>query len=118
MSGIFGGGGGMSLIPPGTEWIASAYSDLLEMVGRGQSPYPFLQQVIFLLYHPTVPRGFAVQLWFLFGLFCLCVPRPRRPSPSSSLVFSLPSPSSRQSRRRPDADPVPHTARQSSSSSA
>ncbi|GAA5923545.1 hypothetical protein JCM3775_000424 [Rhodotorula graminis] len=70
MSGIFGGSGGTSLIPPGTEWIAGAYGQLLEMVGRGESPYSFLQQVIFLLYHPKVPRGFSVQLWFLFGLFC------------------------------------------------
>ncbi|GAA5851838.1 hypothetical protein JCM9279_001903 [Rhodotorula babjevae] len=73
MSGIFGGGGGMSLIPPGTEWIASAYSDLLEMVGQGRSPYPFLQQIIFKLYHPSVPRGFAVQLWFLFGVMCFAI---------------------------------------------
>ncbi|GAA5889598.1 hypothetical protein JCM8208_001069 [Rhodotorula glutinis] len=70
MSGIFGGNGGMSLIPPGTEWIAGAYGELLEMVGRGESPFSFLQRVVHRLYHPMVPRGFAVQLWILFGLFC------------------------------------------------
>ncbi|TNY22104.1 hypothetical protein DMC30DRAFT_171147 [Rhodotorula diobovata] len=64
MSGVFGG-----TIPPGTEWIGDKFADILQMVKRGASPYSFIQHIVFLLYHPTVPVGFSTQLWCLFGLF-------------------------------------------------
>ncbi|BGP39111.1 hypothetical protein JCM10450v2_003065 [Rhodotorula kratochvilovae] len=71
MSSIFGGGssGGSSLIPPGTEWISSYYGAILQQVQSGQSPYAFIERIVFGLYHPDVPPAFAVQLWALFGVF-------------------------------------------------
>jgi len=82
MSGVFGG-----TIPPGTEWIGDKFADILQMVKRGASPYSFIQHIVFLLYHPTVPVGFSTQLWCLFGLFVLCVCAPSSPSSASGTAY-------------------------------
>lgn len=72
-SGSSGLGGWSSLISPGAEWIEPNYDQILKSVAAGQSPYLVIINIVRNLYHPTVPAGFTGQLYFLLGLFAMCV---------------------------------------------
>ncbi|GAA6031083.1 hypothetical protein JCM8097_003996 [Rhodosporidiobolus ruineniae] len=58
-------------IPSAASWIAPYFSELLQRVQDGQSPYLFLLDTVTSLYFPAVPESFQRQLNAMIVLFSL-----------------------------------------------
>lgn len=66
-----------SILPPDSQWIAPWVTQVLQSVegeiAQGHSPYPAFEETVLRIFYPSVTPGFRAMLWFLAGLFSLCV---------------------------------------------
>jgi len=66
-----------AILPPSAQWILPWTEQVFNLTSTeviaGRSPYPPVLRVLRGVYYPSVAPGFAPQLYFLIGLFSLCV---------------------------------------------
>lgn len=67
------------ILPPSAQWILEwteqVFNATSAEVLAGRSPYPPVLRVLRGVYYPSVAPGFEPQLYFLIGLFSVCVSR-------------------------------------------